>query len=179
MHYGELMLTIKEKEKFGRSFENEGDLPTRIARLTEALLARHEQTYLDRSPSAETVALRVKALRRKLFELWTDENGDADTRRLAREALDDVQLALQAYSYPGNYISEKPNIERMAETIEKLEEDLDGYARPKGRRRARVVFGQPIDLSQACGTGRPREIAAKVTDELEAAIREMICRETA
>lgn len=179
LHYGELLLTIKEKEKFGRSFENEGDMPTRISRLTEALLERHERSYLDRSPSAETVALRVKALRRKLFELWTDESGDAEIRRQAREALDDVQLALQAYSYPGNYITEKPCIERMAETIEKLEEDLDGYARPKGRRRARVVFGQPIDLSQAGGNGRPREIAATVTDQLEAAIRDMIARETA
>jgi 1-acyl-sn-glycerol-3-phosphate acyltransferase len=175
LHYGELLLTIKEKEKFGRSFEGEGDLPTRIGRLTEALLERHETAYLDRSPSAETVALRVKALRRKLFELWTDETSDEQTRRLAREALDDVQLALQAYSYPGNYISEKPCIERMAETIEKLEEDLDGFARPKGRRRARVVFGTPIDLSEVCGTGRPRVIAAQVTDQLEAAIRELIC----
>jgi 1-acyl-sn-glycerol-3-phosphate acyltransferase len=179
LHYGEMLLTIKEKEKFGRSFEGEGDLATRIGRLTEELLARHEKSYLDRSPSAETVALRVKALRRKLFELWTDEAQDADTRRLAREALDDVQLALQAYSYPGNYISEKPTIERMAETIEKLEEDLDGFARPKGRRRARVVFGQPIDLSQACGNGRPRAVAAEVTDRLEAAISEMLRRESA
>lgn len=133
LHYGELLLTIKEKEKLGRSFEGEGDLATRIGRLTETLLERHERAYLERTPSAENVALRVKALRRKLFELWTDEANDAEVRRLAREALDDVQLALQAYSYPGNYISEKPSIERMAETIEKLEEDLDGYARPKGR----------------------------------------------
>lgn len=177
LHYGELLLTIKEKEKFGRSLE--GDLATRIGRLTEGLLERHERSYLDRCPSAETVALRVKALRRKLFELWTDETAAADVRRLAREALDDVQLALQAYSYPGNYLIEKPCIERMAETIEKLEEDLDGYARPKGRRRARVVFGAPIDLSQAGGDGRPREIAARVTDQLEAAIQELICRESA
>ncbi|MGH7135458.1 MAG: lysophospholipid acyltransferase family protein, partial [Pirellulales bacterium] len=164
LHYGELLLTIKEKEKFGRSFENEGDLAARIARLTEGLLERHERTYLDRSPSAETVALRVKALRRKLFELWTDETSDEETCRQAREALDDVQLALQAYSYPGNYLTENPCTERMAETIEKLEEDLDGYARPKGRRRARVVFGEPIDLSQVGRDGRPREIAARVTD---------------
>jgi hypothetical protein len=41
------------------------------------------------------------------------------------------------------------------------------------------VFGQPIDLSQASGNGRPRAIAAQVTDQLEAAIREMICRESA
>lgn len=173
LHYGEMLLTIKEKERFGRSFE--GDLPTRIGRLTEGLLERHEHAYLGRSPAGETVALRVKALRRKLFEQWTDETTDAEPRRQAREALDDVQLALQAYSYPGNYVTERPCIERMAETIEKLEEDLDGHSRPKGRRRARVVFGAPIDLSQAAGNGRPREIAARVTDQLETAIQMLIC----
>jgi 1-acyl-sn-glycerol-3-phosphate acyltransferase len=173
LRYGEMLLTIREKEKFGHSFESEGDLAARLSRLTNALLERHETGYLKKTPSAATVALRVKALRRCLFEIWTDEGRDADARRLAREALDDVQLALQAYSYPGNYVAEKPNVERMAETIEKLEEDLDGFARPKGRRRARVVFGEPIDLSQA-GEGRQRVVAEQVTDRLEAAIQELM-----
>lgn len=170
LRYGELLLTVKEKEKLGRSREAEGDMPARIAHLLEELLARHEQAYLQKSPSGATVALRVKALRRRLFEIWTDEAADADTRRKAREALDDVQLALQAYSYPGNYIAENPSIERIAETVEKLEEDLDGHAMPHGMRSARVVFGQPIDLSQV-GEGRLRTLAEQVTDRLEDSIR--------
>lgn len=177
LHYGEFLLTIREKEKFGRSFETAGALPERLALLTESLLERHETEYLKKSPSAETVALRVKALRRRLFEIWTDEAAGAEARQQARDALDDVQLALQAYSYPGNYISEKPSIERMAETIEKLEEDLDGFARPKGRRRARVLFGEPIDLSQADSSARPRIVAAETTDRLEAAIKELMLAE--
>ncbi len=174
LRYGEVLLTIREKEKFGRSFESEGDLAARLSRLTNALLERHETVYLKKTPAAETVALRVKALRRCLFEIWTDERRDAEARRLAREALDDVQLALQAYSYPGNYVTEKPSVERMAETIEKLEEDLDGYARPKGRRRARVLFGEPIDLSAVSPGGRPRVVAEQVTDRLETAIQELM-----
>ncbi|HUY93026.1 MAG TPA: lysophospholipid acyltransferase family protein [Pirellulales bacterium] len=174
LHYGEFLLTIREKEKFGRSFETAGTLAERLALLTESLLARHETEYLKKSPSAETVALRVKTLRRRLFEIWTDEATGAEDREQARDALDDVQLALQAYSYPGNYLSEKPSIERIAETIEKLEEDLDGFALPKGRRRARVVFGEPIDLSQADPTARPRTVAAETTDRLEGAIKELM-----
>ena len=57
-----------------------------------------------------------------------------------------MQLVLQLYSYPGDYLSEKPSAERMAETVEKFEEDIYGAARPKGRRRARVRLGEPIDL---------------------------------
>ncbi|HEV7221354.1 MAG TPA: lysophospholipid acyltransferase family protein [Pirellulales bacterium] len=174
LHYGEFLLTIREKEKFGHSFETSGSLAERLALLTESLLARHETEYLKKSPSAETAALRVKALRRRLFEIWTDEAAGDDARRQARDALDDVQLALQAYSYPGNYVSEKPSIERMAETIEKLEEDLDGFAKPKGRRRARVLFGEPIDLSEVNSGARPRIVAAETTDRLEAAIKELM-----
>src|SRR5205085_5808762 len=37
---GEVLLTIKEKEKLGHASDGQGDLPTRIARLTETLLGR-------------------------------------------------------------------------------------------------------------------------------------------
>jgi Acyltransferase len=177
LRFGEIMLSIKEKEKLGRSGEGEGDLRTRLAALTAQLLERHETTYLKKTPSAETVALRVKALRRHLFELWIDEANDAEIRRQARAALDDVQLALQAFSYPGDYIIERPSVERMAETIEKYEEDIEGFARPKGTRRARVVFGAPIDMRSANSTGRARVVAAEVTDRLQESIKALMCAE--
>jgi len=58
--------------------------------------------------------------------------------------------------------------------IEKLEEDLDGFALPKCRRRARVVFGEPIDRSQADPSASPTTMAAETTDRLEAAIKELM-----
>jgi 1-acyl-sn-glycerol-3-phosphate acyltransferase len=168
---GELLLTIKEKEHLGVSRDSAGDLPSRVAFLIEALLERHEHEHLKQSPSAETVPLRIKALRRTLLDHWMDENAGEAVRRQARAALDDVQLVLQLYSYPGDYIKELPSIERMAETIEKFEEDLTGAARPKGKRHARVLLGQPIDLKQAAAGGRPRAVAADVTSQLERAIQ--------
>ena len=170
LRVGELALTIKEKEKLGHSRENQGELPSRIALFIEELLKRNETKHLKKSPSAETVPLRVKALRRHLLEIWTDEKADREPLRQAREGLDDVQLVLQLYSYPGDYITEKPSIERMAETIEKFEEDLTGFAHPKGKRQARVLFGDPIDLKVAAASGRPRTVAGDVTARLEQAI---------
>lgn len=167
---GEVLLTIKEKEKVGHSCEGEGDLPARIARLTTALLERLETEHLKKTPSAETVPLRVKALRRHLLGVWTDEKADPEARRQARAALDDVQLVLQLYSYPGDYLTEKPSVERMAETVEKFEEDVYGSARPKGRRRARVLLGEPIDLKEVAA-GRARTAAHEVTSRLEEAIQ--------
>jgi 1-acyl-sn-glycerol-3-phosphate acyltransferase len=171
---GELALTIKEKEKLGHSRDQAGDLPGRIAFLIEELLKRNETMHLKKSPSADTVPLRVKALRRHLLEIWTDEKSNPDEMRRARDGLDDVQLVLQLYSYPGDYVSEKPSVERMAETIEKFEEDLTGFARPKAKRKAHVFFGEPIDLKEAAATGRPRTVAGDVTDRLENEIKKLM-----
>jgi 1-acyl-sn-glycerol-3-phosphate acyltransferase len=171
---GEMALTIKEKEKLGHSREREGSLPNRVAYLIEELLRRNELRFSSKSPSADTTPLRVKALRRPLLEIWTGDDSTPQARRQAREALDDVQLVLQLYSYPGDYVSEKPSIERMAETIEKFEEDLTGAARPKGKRHALVRFADPIDLRAAAATGRTRTVAADVTDQLERSIRQLM-----
>src|SRR5262249_61773208 len=65
------------------------------------------------------------------------------------------------------------------ETIEKFEEDVYGFARPKGRRRARVLFGEPIDLKQAAAAGRARTVAHDVTARLEAAIQGLMAQRPA
>ena len=84
-----------------------------------------------------------------------------------------MQLALQLYSYPGNYVSQNPTVERMAETIEKYEEDLEGVGKPKGRRRATIRFGEPIDLKPHAGS-RPRTATSQLTQQLEEAIESLM-----
>jgi hypothetical protein len=90
--------------------------------------------------------------------------------------LDEAHLVLQLYSYPGDYLLEDPSPERMAETIDKFEEDIEGVIRPKGRRRARVLFGEPLDMQKRLGAARPRAIAAEVTEQLEEAIQMLMGR---
>jgi 1-acyl-sn-glycerol-3-phosphate acyltransferase len=190
VRFGEIVLTIKEKEKLGRSGEGEGDLPMRRARLMNTLLERLETAHLKRAPSAETVPLRVKALRRCLLEAWTDENNAAngtrsvaatesapqDMRRPISDALDDLHLVVQLFSYLGDYLGKQPTVERLAETIEKFEEDIHGgqIPPPKAPRRARLFFGRPIDLKERMGSGRIRTLATEVTADLEQAIQELM-----
>src|SRR5437867_3641585 len=57
VRFGEIVLTIKEKEKLGRSGEGSGDLPTRRCRLMNALLERLETGYMKRAPAAQTIPL--------------------------------------------------------------------------------------------------------------------------
>jgi hypothetical protein len=98
-------------------------------------------------------------------------NGECtnDQKTAAHEALADVHLALQLYSYPGDYIAPNPTIERMAETIDKFEEDLGGVATIKGKRTAHVSLGEPLDVKHHM-TGRARTASTELTSRLEEAI---------
>lgn len=175
LRFGEIALTVKEKQHFGR--EGTGDLPARVANLAQHVLARSEQTHFGKTNADQPVPVRVKLLRQKLLEsIW---NSDPDPARIdeVRAALSDVHLALQLYSYPGDYLTQQPSVERMAETIEKFEEDVYGlYAKPKGKRLARVQIGEPISVRQQMGEGKMRAVAASLTGCLENAIRELQTR---
>src|SRR5439155_4907350 len=125
-----------------------GDLPTRLKLLIDSLLEKLEQAHLHKCNGHDPVPLRVKTLRHSLLEAMCDEKLDDNARRAAKDALDDLHLVLQLYSYPGDYISTKPSVERMAETVEKFEEDLTGVATSKGKRRATVKLGAPLDVKR-------------------------------
>lgn len=177
VRFGEVMLTIKEKEKLGRSREHEADLRSRIGGLIEDILTRREREHLNKSNSSDTIPVRVKLLRRKLLEPWCDDEAASPDAipQAVRDALEDVHLALQLYSYPGDYMTTNPTLERMAETIEKFEEDIHGgYARPKGARRATVTIGEPIDVKQQVGAGRARAAAENLTVDLEKRLGAMV-----
>lgn len=173
---GEMLLTIKEKEKLGRSGEADGDLPTRIFKLIDTLLASHEEEFLGKNSIDKTVPMRVKALRRQLLERGAAEDADEETWRKVLRGLDDVQLALQLYSYPGDYVQEEPTPERMAETLEKFEEDIYGTTRSIGTRCAHVRFGTPIDMREECQSGRTRAVIARATDSLEESLGGLLTR---
>jgi 1-acyl-sn-glycerol-3-phosphate acyltransferase len=171
VRFGEVALTIKEKDHLAK--EGSGDLSTRIANLARHVLSRREQAHLGKINTDEAIPVRVKLLRQHLLESIWDRDPDQETLRGVCDALADVHLALQLYSYPGDYLSQQPSVERMAETIEKFEEDVYGtYAKPKGRRRAIVRVAQPLSVRQAMGAGKMRAIAAHLTIQLEQAMKQ-------
>jgi hypothetical protein len=170
VHLGEILLTIKEKERLGHTQESVGDLPARLLAMINALLARMETKQFNKTSDGDSVPLRVKVMRRALLEKMFDEKADDAVRREAHDTLEDLHLVLQLYSYPGDYITTKPTVERMAETIEKFEEDTAGVSFPKGKRTAIVKLGNPIEVKPFAG-GRARTATVEVTGKLEEAIR--------
>jgi 1-acyl-sn-glycerol-3-phosphate acyltransferase len=177
---GEMLLTLKEKDQLGRSRDSEGSLPERLQYLIEAMLARLEQEWLKTGKRDDTVPLRLMRLRRTVLDVVSSGTADEVVRARGTAALDDLHLITQLFSYPGDYLLEKVCPERMAETLTKLQEDMTGRTpRPLGRRRARVLLGEPIDLNARSSRGRSRTLARELTTELEDAIAQLLKSEQA
>jgi hypothetical protein len=128
-----------------------GDLLERIRHLQVRLVASVEALY-GLSGNGLTVPARVKRLRGRTRRILRDpvHRTDRSMRTECHSQLETLFLAVQLYSYPGQYL-DRPTVDRIAETVQKLEEDVPASRRsaPVGYRyprRVEVRFGQPVDV---------------------------------
>lgn len=145
--FAEAMLGLKELEYFGAV--QTGELAARIKALAEFVLARIEGRY---ELSADgSLPERVKGCRRAAIKRL--EEAGEDEQAGVKVDLDDLYIATQLFSYPGDYVASKPTIERIAETFDKFEEDILKEPTPgiRGRKKATVCFGEAIVITPDAG----------------------------
>lgn len=148
--FAEALLSLKEIEYLGTS--QAGPLTQRIGSLTDSILSAMEPAYQIPS-AAKSIPDRVKSLRQTIIQkrdkLQRAPNSDANTAEALRRHMDDLFFVMQLYSYPGDYLLGNPSIERMAETLDKFEEDVLDRDVPtvRGRRRVEIGFAEPIIVS--------------------------------
>lgn len=167
--FAEGALALKELEYLGRT--SSGPLPTRLEAFAQAVLGQLESRCGIEHPES-TVPERVKVLRQYLIEHMEALPADDPGRRRYEGDLDDVFLVVQAFSYPGNYVSARPSVERIAETLDKFEEDVLGIktATVRGARQATVRFGEPIPVCAERG----KDAAARLTRFLEERVQGLL-----
>lgn len=162
------VLALKETEFLGVAAA--GEIKDRLASLCETLLREVESRY-PRDGRATTPPERVRALRFRIRRRLLDgkQAPAAAERETLLDDLDRVFTALQAHSYIGDYVSIDPTIDRTAEMIMKLEEDLFGFPVYPVFRRATAIAGEPIPVSEGIRAGQwsGREGAAALTVHLE------------
>ncbi len=144
--------------------------------MREAILGRIEDRRVGHRRS-NPAPVRIKELRRSCLDALAAPGLDAEAARAIGKDLDDLHVALQLFSYPGDYVRESPTIDRVAETIRKFEEDLLGDAAPppRGPRRAIVRIGEPIDVTRRLkDLGKPRQAIGAITAELEGRIQALL-----
>ena len=172
--YAEGLLGLKELELLGAA--RSGPLKGRIAGLRDSILDRIEDKRVGRR-RGDTVPVRIKELRRACLEAMAEPGVTAGQIRELRRDLNDIFVALQLFSYPGDYVREEPTLERIAETLLKFEQDALGIraAIPRAPRRAIVRFGEPIDVGRRLAElGKPRVANGLITAELEGRIQTLL-----
>ena len=175
LRLGTGILALKETEYLG--YSGSGTVHERLPHLCESLLTLVEGRY-PRDAKAVTPPERVRALRYRIRRRLLDaENppSPADKETLLDD-LDRVFTALQAHSYIGDYLLADPTLDRRAETLLKLEEDLLGFPTYPIARTARVTAGEPIPVSEMLAKG---ELPAKggalpLTELLEKRLGELL-----
>ena len=182
--YSEAMIALKEFEYL--QVLGDGTLSQRIDHLSKYILKQMEQRR-NSKVSESTIPERVKHLRHMVIEeLGTgvssqDESQDGVTEEVliqGQRDLEDLHLVTQLFSYPGDYLVDNPSIERICETLDKLEEDALGKERAGARkpRKAVVRFGEPIDVTEylAGSTGKARDAAGVITNKIENALQTLL-----
>ena len=168
--FAEALLMVKELEYLKHT--ESGRLPERIASLREHILADVEQRN-EIEASNKSVPERVKAVRKKIMEKELANDVSPEEAEQLSHDMEDLFLVVQSFSYPGDYVNDHPSIDRMAETIDKFEEDVlqKTTATIKAERRVRVSFGEPVDVS---GDRKVKSQATKITTTIEQRVQEML-----
>ncbi len=143
-----------------------------IAHGAGAVLERLEDKLGLRARPKDTLIDRVRRARRVIHEVRTDPARVADHAAAVTWA-DEAMLALRFASYSGSYVADRPTLDRVAETAEKLIEDLSrSMPAPIGDRAVVVRFGEPIDLTRWVADGKPsRQAVGAVTAAAEGAVQ--------
>lgn len=126
---------------------------------------------IESKPDA-TLIDRVRSARRVIHEVRTDEARVAD-HAAALTWADQAMLAFRIVSYLPDYVAEKPTLDRVSETIEKLAEDVQRkMIDPIGPRRAFVRFNDPVCLDDYIGEGkRGKQAIRDLTAACEASVQ--------
>jgi 1-acyl-sn-glycerol-3-phosphate acyltransferase len=139
-------LSLKEVEHLGHP--RTGGLPQRASYLADTILRRQERFY-ELEQISEQVPERVKELRRSIIQRMEQPRTDVNDLARFQSDMEDLFFVIQLYSYPGDYLVRDQSIERIAETLDKFEEDLLRANLPgvRGTRRVAVRFGEPIPVA--------------------------------
>jgi 1-acyl-sn-glycerol-3-phosphate acyltransferase len=141
--FAEGLLALKEYEELGQP--QTGRVAERSRRLIEAIVSRLESQHQVTSRGG-FIPERVKEVRRAVIKAAEQDGTTPQSKSQLARDLEDLFFVIQLFSYPGDYVAQRPTIERIAETLDKFEEDVlrADYPGIRGTRRAIVRFGEPI-----------------------------------
>jgi len=164
---GAEILSLREMEYFGKA--QSGKLFERQERLIEHLLQSIEAQW-KRPSEGSSVYERVKVLRTVLLRDLVEGNLDSETHKQRWRQLCDCMLVLRLRSFPADYLRENPCVERLLETVERFENDIDNTI-PKRPYRVVIEVGDALPVSPQRYRKGPG-----IVKKIEASLNEILSR---
>ena len=168
---GNALLTLKELQHQLQTSPG-STLRQRQCQLVDHLLHPLEQEWIGRTVEAG-IAARIKSLRMKIFPEMSRAELDQTERSRRWLQLEDTYLAQQIACYPEQYLTELHSCDRILETVEKFEEDLNDKCRLHGELKVILEMGEAIEVSPE------RDRAARsdpLMEEIRVRLEEMLGR---
>ena len=128
---------------------------------------------MDISPkSSNSIQDRVKRIRSNIHKILSDPEKEID-HRSAQGWADEALLVIRILGYATPYIRDNTSLDRVAETVEKLNEDLHNRIfPPEGNRTVTAHVGAPINVAELLAEhAKPRAAMSALTSTLESKIQ--------
>ncbi|MEO1859438.1 MAG: 1-acyl-sn-glycerol-3-phosphate acyltransferase [Verrucomicrobiales bacterium] len=121
----------------------------------------------------QNLVSRIRTIRSKIHSIRIDLEKQKEHSHAANLA-DEAMLALRILGYSGGYATNNPSLDRIAETVARLCEDIHSKGSPPvGQRKALVKICQPIDLRQYVSPNEKisKDAIIKLTEEFEKSVQ--------
>ncbi len=153
---------------------NDGQVRAHLEHCATLMIEGLEEKMGLRPRDQASLVNRVRHIRSRIHKIRTNPDAKAD-HQVASTWADEAMIALRVLSYAGNYLDEAPTLDRCAETVEKLFEDIySEVQKPHGNRHALVHINPPINLADHLDgyTSNARQGVSDLTASFEARIQE-------
>lgn len=140
-----------------------------IRNAADQLIESLEQKMELSTRDGDELTARIRKIRATIHSIRCDPDRHAEHDTVSVYA-DEAMLALRILGYLGGYSTANPTLDRVAETITRLREDVTSKnAPPDGRRKASIKIGKPIDLREYLEKfqGKARDAITELTDSCE------------
>ena len=155
------------------SSEQTSPVDEQIHNAAEQIINSLEEKIEIQSKPGSGLTERIRRIRSTIHGIRIDPDRKVDHPAATLWA-DEAILALRILGYQGGYMASKPTLDRVAETVARLREDVHSLTfHPAGKRRCIVQLGNPIDLRERLEPFRSkaRQTIADLTQDCEAAVQ--------
>lgn len=142
----------------------------------EQIITRLEQKIELLPDHKKPLISRIRKIRSKIHAIRIDPKREED-HQMAGQLADEAMLTLRVLGYSGGYATENPTLDRIAETIARLREDIfSEHVLPVGSREVFARISKPINLRNRIDLSEKisRSTIADLTSEFENCVQEGI-----